>query len=176
VGQQPRSGGAKIQPVDEVRDDAASPRLPLATIRECSEERRDALSSVVFPKRSRASLAVSIRVSRGGWVAEMGGRVAGCTPPLEKSPPAFTASSIHRSVGGFRLASGASGVYCVATIECRWVATKIPAPRLGTRGGGSQWCNRLSGGRCDLSGHFCVLCEIKQSTMTKKPSQRSHLV
>jgi hypothetical protein len=159
---------------DELRDDAASPRLPLATIRECSEERRDALSSVVFPKRSRASLAVSIRVSRGGsrrWAVALLG-----AHPLEKSPPAFTASSIHRSVGGFRLASGASWVYCVATTECRWVATKIPAPRLGTRGGGSQWCNRRSGGRCDLSGHFCVLCEIKQSTMTKKPSQRSHLV
>jgi hypothetical protein len=125
---------------DELRDDAASPRLPLATIRECSEERRDALSSVVFPKRSRASLAVSIRVSRGGWVAEMGGRVAGCTPPSKNPRPLsqlqayiarwadFVLRQVHRgsivsllqSVGGWRLrfllhawapeAEGVSGV------------------------------------------------------------------
>ena len=112
----------------------------------------------------------------GGGGVEMSGRPAESAHPLEKSAPAFTASSIHRSVGGFRLASGASWVYCVATTECGWVETKIPAPRLGTRGGGSQWYNRPPGGRCDLGGHFCVLCEIKPSTMTKKPSRRSYLV
>jgi hypothetical protein len=63
--------------------------------------------------------------------------------PLGKSAPSFKDASIYRLVGLFRLARDASCVYCVVTTECRWVETKIPAPRLGTWGGGSQWCNRL---------------------------------
>jgi len=35
------------------------------------------------------------------------------------------------------------GFYCVVTTEFGWVETRIPAPSLGTRGGRSQWCNRL---------------------------------
>ena len=35
------------------------------------------------------------------------------------------------------------GFYCVVTTECGCVETTIPAPSLGTRGGKSQWCNRL---------------------------------
>src|SRR5919107_4681053 len=105
----------------------------------------------------------------------MGGRVSGCAHPLEKTAPYLGTQAYIAKWGSVRLASGASSIYCVTTTECRWAATKIPAPRLGTRGGGSQWYNRLSGARCDLGGHFCVLCEIKRSTMTKNPSQRSYL-
>jgi hypothetical protein len=32
---------------------------------------------------------------------------------------------------------------CCQRYKCRLVEAKIAAPSLGTRGGGSQWCNRL---------------------------------
>jgi hypothetical protein len=36
------------------------------------------------------------RVAGWGWVAEMGGRVAGCAHPLEKPALGFSDTSIHR--------------------------------------------------------------------------------
>jgi hypothetical protein len=33
---------------------------------------------------------------KGGWIVEMGGCIAGCAHPLEKSAPSFTDASIHR--------------------------------------------------------------------------------
>ena len=74
----------------------------------------------------------------------MSGRVAGSVRTLLKN--LHSVSRIQAYIaksGNVRLASCASYVYCVATTGCRWVETKIPAPHLGTRGGGSQWCNRL---------------------------------
>jgi hypothetical protein len=48
VGQQPRSGGAKIQQVaDELRDDAASPRLAVATPRPTTESKRRARAGLL---------------------------------------------------------------------------------------------------------------------------------
>jgi hypothetical protein len=63
-------------------------------------------------------------------------------PSKDPRPVSRIQAYIAKS-GNILLASGASRVYCVVTIECRWVETRIPAPSLGTRGGRSQWCNRL---------------------------------
>ena len=55
-----------------------------------------------------------------------------------------TIYSIHTvELGNVLLASRASRVYGVVAKKCKQVETKISAPRLGTRCGGSQWCNRL---------------------------------
>ena len=41
---------------------------------------------------------VHSRIEGWGWVAEMSGRFAGCSHPLEKSVPGFVGASIHRLV------------------------------------------------------------------------------
>jgi hypothetical protein len=72
------------------------------------------------------------------------GRPTNLSRTLPKNPHAVEQIQAHiaksENVG---LASCASCVYRMVTAERRWVETKISAPRLGTRGGGSQWCNRL---------------------------------
>src|SRR5215204_5364877 len=49
--------------------------------------------------RSRARAYLQSRfTNRGGWVAEMGGCIAGCAHPLEKSAADFGDASIHRLI------------------------------------------------------------------------------
>ena len=79
---------------------------------------------------------------------------------------------VHTAMSGnVRLASAASCVYCMVTTEYRWVETKIPAPRLGTRGGGSQWCNRLPEVAVTLVADFAFWVE---SRIRRRNGTRGH--
>jgi hypothetical protein len=131
--------------------------------------------SVVARFSSRGLVAEE--VERAAWedyVAAGGGRpqdvpLAGAgPPPLLVLAPFLVrlarsrerrSDGIHAYIANLRniqLASGASCFYCVVNTKCRWVETKIPAPSLGARGGGSQWYNRLPEVRNDLGGQYCV--------------------
>src|SRR5215212_10719531 len=79
-----------------------------------------------------------------GWVRRNAGLITESAHLLEKSAPTSTDTSLHRLVGNLRLASDPSCLYCIVTSESRGVETTSPAPRLGTWGGESRWCDRLS--------------------------------
>jgi hypothetical protein len=90
----------------------------------------------------QGSGSIVLRGGGGSW--KLAVALLGAHTPFEKSALGSTDTSIHRLVGTLRFASDPSCLYCVVTSESRGVETTSPALRLGTWGGESRWCDRLS--------------------------------